>query len=668
MTATATKTEAWSAGHAQPLSLTRGPERTIVYVILGVVLIFAAFLMPAMPFIIDGGIYIDMARAMANDGSLAIAGNGGVDGAPALTKYLTHDVGNLSYPQYPSGYAFIAAPFYALFGIRGLMLMNALALLASAFLVFHIAMRLFNEKTISFCAMGIFLLATFVSNYAVAVWPHMLSLLSWLGAITCTISANDSSNRRRRTLWFLFTGLIIGLGVNIRVDSILIFAVLFVWLKLFARPSDRLAPFWITIGMAPALLFAAWLNQIKFGVFSPFSYGASGGASDIRNYTAIILGGGIVLAGLWLVNIPTAVSAAHRRLGSKVTIAASIIGISAALLLAGPFLWKTLYGVYVLVFNLQAHNAYFQLGVERNEFDQLMFWGYPKKALIQSLPFLPLILVPIWNFFRRKNIVATSMCLLAIGAPITFYALNQWHGGGSYNMRYFIPTLPFIAILAAVALRDIAASAGGVNRRDILIASVLAALLFSGAQELGRAVPALYAPAALYPQWVLALISGGLIIGFLLQPSSKMIARTTLLASTVALVYSAFLSIENESSHEKARAELLSHSKEISKSIPESALVLTQLPVLLIHAEAQGASVMVPTDVNGPDALQAVNAFADAGRCVYFHNSMVSNLMAPHFPTGAINPTPLWAGRDVFPGDPRLAFFTLASQFNRCAF
>lgn len=632
---------------------------------VAVAAILGAFIAPPMPFIIDGGVYLDMARAMAEDGSLAIETNGGVEDAPALTKYLTRADGALVYPQYPSGYAFIATPFYTLFGVRGLMLMNALAMLGCVWLTYFTAKRLFKDENTSLIAAGILLLATFISNYALAIWPHMLSLAVWLGAISAAIVGNDQTRSNHRALWFAAAGLIIGLGVNIRIDSILLFGVLFVWLGLFARPADRMAPLWIFVGAAPALLFAAWLNQLKFGAFTPVSYGSSSGATDIRGYLPVMAAGGAALAAVWLINIPAALAETQRRIGAQRLIIVAAISGFALIAVMHDFIWRIAYGAYVLVVNLQAHNAYFQAGVEPNEFGQLMFWGYPKKALIQSLPFLPLIIIPAFSMTRGKHVAATALCLLTIAAPIAFYSINQWHGGGSYNMRYFIPALPFIAILSAVALREMAKTAGGVERRDFLIAGVGAAILYLGAQELGGAVPALYAPAALYPQWVLAFLCAALIAAFLLRKDAKT-ARAALLASAAALAYGAFLSLENEASHEKARGELFAHSTEISKSIPQDALVLTQLPVLLTHAEAGGASVMVPHENNIEQSLQAAAAFARAGRCVYFHNSIVSDLLAPHMAAGALHPKPTWAGRDAFPDDPRFAFFILAPQADAC--
>jgi hypothetical protein len=44
------------------------------------------------------------------------------------------------------------------------------------------------------------------------------------------------------------------------------------------------------------------------------------------------------------------------------------------------------------------------------------------------------------------------LCIMSL---FSFFALNQWHGGFSNNMRYFLPALPFLALLAAEAWRQI---------------------------------------------------------------------------------------------------------------------------------------------------------------------------------------------------------------------
>ena len=151
-------------------------------IVVALALVAGPFLAPAGPFIVNGEIYYAMARAMADHGTLHIAANGGVEGAPALTRYLSVGRDGLVYPQYPGGYAFVAAPFYMAFGIRGLMLMNALATALSLVLTYAIALRLFDKRTAIWAA-GILGAATFVANYAFAIWPHIFALSFWLGAV-----------------------------------------------------------------------------------------------------------------------------------------------------------------------------------------------------------------------------------------------------------------------------------------------------------------------------------------------------------------------------------------------------------------------------------------------------------------------------------------------------
>ncbi len=661
-----------------PAYTRQAPELSVnsVFAILGAFLLLGAFLAPPAPFIVDGGVYLDMARAMAGGGALHIAGNGGMEGAPALTKYLTVARDGLVYPQYPSGYAFVAAPFYKLFGVKGLMAMNAIATLACVWLTHRIALKLYPDQRVALYAALVFLFATFMSNYALAIWPHALSLSLWLATVFCAVKGNATGQAGGRPgeraggrfIWFALAGLAAGAGLNIRVDTILAAIAVLFWLRLFARPSDRLAAPCLLAGLMPGLLIAAYFNFLKFGVFSPFSYGATQGAAHLGSYLPVLAGGGAALAAICVVNIPAMLTAAHNRAGAGVAAGAIAITGLMVLIFAGEPLAKALYGVYVLVFNLQAHDAYYQAGVELNEFGQLMFWDFPKRALVQSLPFLPLLLVPVYDFFRGRNLTAVSLCLLAIAAPISFYALNQWHGGGSYNMRYFIPALPFIAILSAVAITRLADAAGGVVRQQALMIIVAAAAIFIGLDTIGKSIPALYAPMALYPQWVIAAVLGAVVIFFIIKPQSKPAARAALAIGVFALAYGGAVNFMDEVSHEKARASQLAFSQDIARAITGAPLVLTQIPVLLLHAEAEGASVMVATEKNIAAAREAVNAFADAERCVYFHNSLMRNLMAASLPVNALTRTPYWAISRKTPDDPRLAFYGLASQRERCAF
>ena len=632
-------------------------------------LIAAAFLAPGAPFIIDGGIYADMARAMAERGALHIGGNGGVEGAPALTKFLTYARDGLVYPQYPSGYALLAAPFYAAFGVHGLMAMNALSFGACLYLTWRLADGFYGARVARWAA-AIFALATFAPTYAFAIWPHMVSLAFWLGAVFFAVKAVDGRGRKSAYGLLLASGALIGAGINIRIDAVLLAVALFIWLRAFARPEDRLAPLALALGMVPGLFLAAALNSVKFGAFTPFTYNSSGDAADLHSYLPVMACAGAVMAALWAFNTKTMFIRARTAHGPLAIAAACAAGLGAVVLVAPlrELSWRMIEGVYVLVVNLQAQDAYVQEGVARNEYGHLLFWGYPKKALVQSLPYLPLIALPAVHFLRGRNVPAAALCLLVIAAPIAFYGLNEWHGGGSYNMRYFIPALPFIAILAAAALDGLAQQARAApGRQTLLIFLAGAGAAYLLMQEIAAASERFLAPASLYPQW---LIAGALAIALaahLRAPASQNIARMAFYLSLAAIAYGAAINLYEEFGHEKTRAEQLAMSRDASARVPPGALVLTQMPLLLIPAEANGAFVMVGTQENAALAAEAASAFATAGRCVYFHNPAERDLIAPHL-SEPVSAVPFWAPSRRFERHPKLAFYVFESRRAQCAF
>lgn len=638
---------------------------------LSLVLAALAFMAPPFPFIYDGAMYYDMARAMAERGALHIADNGGVEDAGALTKHLSSAHDGLVYPQYPSGYAFVAAPFYMLFGMRGLMLMNALSAAAALLLTFLIGRRLFDERTARW-AVVFLALATFLPSYAFGVWPHALALAFWLGAFLLAIEGNAAKDERARLTAFTAAGLIVGAGVNIRVDAVLAAPALFFWLRLFARPHDRLAPLALLLGMAPGLLCASYLNALKFDAFTPFTYGPKTGADSIGRYIPLMTAGSVLLAIVWVLNIPAILEKAQRfakarsiKVRPAVLYAALFIGGAAILVL--PPARDFLFNLYVLVINLQAHNAYHQTGVEPDAYGHLLFWGYPKKALLQSLPYLPLIAIPVFFFFRNRHVPAFAICFLAIGAPVAFYTLNQWHGGGSYSMRYFMPALPFITLLSAWAFVKLLDAAGGVQRQQGLLLVVSAAILYLGLQEIGKAAPALFAPAALFPQWAVAAILSVGVLVFLMRPASKRIAYATLNAAIFAVAYAGAINIVEEFGHEKTRAEQLALARDASAPFSNGALIVTTLQHLLIPAEQGGAAIVAVNSKTVAAAAASAEAFAAAGRCVYFHNSLPRDMAAPYMSL-TIETRPTWAESERFHHDPRLAFFLLSSQRADCAF
>ncbi len=629
-----------------------------------VLIVLAAFLAPGVPFIIDGGIYHDMARAMAERGTLSIGENGGVENAPALTKFLTIAHDGKVMPQYPSGYAFLAAPFYAVFGAHGLMLMNALAFALSIWLSHALAKRFYTDETAAWTA-GIFAVATLTPTYALGIWPHMLALAFWLGAVFTAVVAHQSAQRRNGLLLFVLSGFLVGCGLNVRVDVFLAGLIIFFWLQLFARPRDRLAPVLVVLGMAPGLILSAVLNEIKFGAFTPLSYGDDLGLDSGARYIPIAIAASAALIAVWAVNAPALVKAALSKPLRVYALIAALALAGAALAIAPlrEFIWRAITGLYVLVINLQAHDAYHQVGVEKNAYGHLLFWGYPKKALIQSLPWMTLLILPCWNAIRGRNTMAAGLSALAIAAPICFNAMNHWHGGGSYSMRYFIPALPFLVMLAANGFCELR-KGEPIERQLILASLLLAGALYLGLQELGQAQERFLAPGALYPQWLIAAFLGAAIVGFIF--TKKEAARKAAVAlSLFAFAYAAAINIYEEIVHERTRAEQRAMAIDASAPIPEGSLVLTPLQTSLIPAEQRGVFVMASAKRFAENNGAAAMAFKAAGRCVYFHNPLAVDVAAPYL-TAPVAPETLWAPSPLFGDDPRLAFYTFADAPDRC--
>ena len=79
-------------------------------------------------------------------------------------------------PQYPPGTAVLGAPLYGAFGIRGMILPNAVAAAATLWLVFALARRLTGDATLALGAVGLLAFDTYFLEYAYGIWPHAIAM------------------------------------------------------------------------------------------------------------------------------------------------------------------------------------------------------------------------------------------------------------------------------------------------------------------------------------------------------------------------------------------------------------------------------------------------------------------------------------------------------------
>lgn len=357
--------------------------------------------------------------------------------------------------QYPAGYAFLAAPFYLLSGIRGLILLNTLAAVGLLWLTYRLAKLLFGDEDLALNAALILGLATFIADYAFAILPHAVAGLFMLAAAT---GAAESQRREDGALTpALVGGLMLGLGINIRVDVVMLAPLLAAWLITSASaPWGRVAA--LGLGMVPGLAVASLLNDLKFGTLNPIAY-----SGDWTNRTdnVVSLADYAFLLPLLTAGALAVVALSFRRvrewtLGWRgAAIAAGTLAVVIANPFTGPLVLRMLKGFYVLLIDLQAYDYIGRYSGQVTVLDGgwLLFAGNVKKALFENLPYGGFLALPLVGLFQRRWRAEYGLLFLLPAAWFGFFALNQWHGGQATNLRYFSPQLPFLAILAAAAWR-----------------------------------------------------------------------------------------------------------------------------------------------------------------------------------------------------------------------
>ena len=147
--------------------------------------------------------------------------------------YEEFPAGELSFPvlrdreghlvsQYPEAYTLLALPFYRLMGYDGLFALNALAYGGVVWLTFWLARRLFQSRGLALNACLVFVLASYAWEYSQATMPHALSGLFVIGAVALAVLALERPNERR-SLWLIAAcGLVVGIGVGVRLDVVFV--------------------------------------------------------------------------------------------------------------------------------------------------------------------------------------------------------------------------------------------------------------------------------------------------------------------------------------------------------------------------------------------------------------------------------------------------------------
>ncbi len=439
------------------------------------------FLVVAGHFSVDEAVYDMMARSFSSGGSLSVWNGYEEFPSPELVLPMLRVHDGRLFSQYPHFTAILATPLYWLAGYQGLYILNAVSFIAAVGLSFLMARALFQNRGLAIDSCLVLIFCGFAWQYSQAAWPHALSMLFVTGAVYLTVTALRSPASRRSLALAMTAGLVAGFGTGVRLD--VVFALPAVVLPfVFAapwRPSHALAA---CIGTVPGLALLAVTNLVKFGTAMPFSYGVvgSGAASGPLPYLPVVLLGFAVVAAAWLARR----SRGRSWLASHRWSAGLIVALLLVALGLTPLGWhiisKFANGLYQLVVDLRIRDpGIAEPALLRSPDGGMVYRGSLKKALLQSCPYLTVLILPLSALLRgNKDSAAVAQLCLVPAAYIGVYSYFAWHGGQAFNLRYFLPILPFTSILTAYAWRDLRRNLTRAWRRIVVVAGAAVVACF----------------------------------------------------------------------------------------------------------------------------------------------------------------------------------------------
>lgn len=515
-----------TSGMAAFAALPRAFSSTTLLGALLVLAVSIAFLVPSGLYNIDEFVYTLGADTLSREGSLAVRNGWDIYGSEGLKLGFLREGPNGIVPQYPPGTALLAAPLFDMLGARSLILLNAISAALTVWMTYLLGRHCYGDARTGMVAAGILLFCTFLAEYAFGIWPHAMSMAAALGAFYMAVRATGTMGRRAFG-WALAAGLAIGAGFLIRLDTILIVPVVGTFVILNARaPAISLAGG--ALGLLPGILGASLANQVKFGTFNPLSYGGgTGGGTDASAHAVAAVVGIVGVLALFAIRHIRWTNALRR-----IALASGLAAVALAFLhpaLRG-FAGDYARGLWDLGYDLTGVSEG-RPGATEKTGPIRWFWGQPKKALAQSLPWLGILaifLVRPWTAATRKWHLTFALALFVWSLP---FVPRSWHGGFGMNMRYFLPVVPFLALLAAHAVSRLQDTAGLRARTFVLFG-----LLGFGAAALWAAAGPV-AMALLHQMLtrVLFLIVAAFALWAALRgPNGPIAARSALASATVA--------------------------------------------------------------------------------------------------------------------------------------
>lgn len=498
----------------------------------------------------------------------------GTEGLPPSRELLYFDPGGGSRRDVATPVASTAPPLYAplalpfsYLGWRGLVLLNTVAFLVTVALVFTYARDHSRNSQAGWLAAATFVLGGYAIEYALGMWPHMLSVALTTAAVFLASRARSGSSAASA----LGAGFLAGLATGVRYQNFLVTVCLGVGLLIWRSPGAA-ASWRFGAGALVPLVVSALANHARLGSLNPISKGP-----------------GYVPTGAGVTSVGFLADALRMFWGRVVDHAAM------------PYLAST--------------TSYMTVNPVTGAY---MIGGAMKKAWLQSAPWvLPALvfLVVIWGHgvglsaSARREARALSVIVFATLVGFAISGIGRTDGL-NYNQRYFLELVPLVAVAFAWSL----------DRFTVDRCRLATGLLLGGLPVVG----ALYwAPleARLYVQTLLPLALAVLLTGAWIHASRQRETPSLTLLVGACLGWALFVHLADDVRESLTyRAQKLRVLRALDPVIPDRSAVFTYASPKDALGPLQLDRDVVILDTffdHGADAPRLAQALLATGRRVF---------------------------------------------------
>ncbi len=427
--------------------------------ILGQMAVTAKIAVPGF-LVIDEVIYEWMARDLNATGGVALQTGFAQIPSPELYHHLhmrTHS--GKVYAQYPQLFPLLAAPLVGALGLYALIILNSVAFAGVVGLCWALAWELFGDARRAAAACVILVFGTFSWEYSQHAWPHSVATLFSTAALFLAFRGLQSRGRKA-VLLALGAALVAGVGVGIRLDVVFVLPCI-VLPFVFASPVRLREVLSVLAGAAPCLVALGAVNSIKFGTWNPFTYGPAAVDSSQHLPVGLMAFLAAFAAVAWVLTRPSFRLNPRRRLqalGFLIVVVVSVLAVSPAVRGALATHTRTL-AAFLADLRLLPFDQPMP-AMERSPSGAVMYMGSYKKALLQSTPYLAVLLLPLLEVMRSpsRSWKLAYLLQLPIVTAVGLTAFS-FHGGLCLNMRYFLPIFPLTSILVVWVVSELARTA-----------------------------------------------------------------------------------------------------------------------------------------------------------------------------------------------------------------